>query len=257
MTNRRDDTGHSAPRLRDTWPLGRREALTFAVAYMALVALLTGVGLLLKGPLDDSALVRLDRRVAQWFADQRTPNLNTYTMWGSDIADTVIKIVATAIIALVLLALWRRWLEPLMVVVSLVLEAAVFISVTWLVGRPRPDVERLEGSPVNSGFPSGHTAAAAAYAALAVVVFWHTRTRWIRLLAAGLTVAVTLVVAVARMYRGMHYLSDVLVGVLLGAASVAITAAVLSRAQRARQASRDADATHEAERRRLAGGQAA
>jgi undecaprenyl-diphosphatase len=257
MTSQRDDTGRSAPRLRDTWLLRRREALTFVSAYVALVAVLTSVGLLLKGPLDDSPLVGLDRRVAEWFADQRTPNLNTYTMWGSDIADTAIKIVATAVIALVLLALWRRWLEPLVVVVSLVLEAAVFISVTWLVDRPRPDVERLEGSPVNSSFPSGHTAAAAAYAALAVVVFWHTRTRWIRLLAAGLAVVVTLVVAVARMYRGMHYLSDVLVGVVLGAVSVAITAAVLARAQRAREASLHGDTMVESGRRRLAGGQAA
>jgi undecaprenyl-diphosphatase len=228
--------------LRHTWVLGRRQALLLTSSYAALVITMTAVGRLLKGPLGESALVDFDRRVAAWFAQHRTPNLNTYTMWGSDIADTVIKIVATALLALVLLLVWRRWLEPLVLVVSLILEAAVFITVTWLVGRPRPDVERLEGSPVNSGFPSGHTAAAAAYSALAVVIFWHTRRRSLRILVASLSVLVTLVVAIARMYRGMHYLTDVLAGVALGAASVAITATVLVRSPRGRPAASHAAA---------------
>jgi undecaprenyl-diphosphatase len=220
--------------LRDTWVLGRREAATIAGWYVALVVATASIGLLLKGPLDGSALVRFDRRVAAWFAERRTPRLDTTTMWGSDVADTFIKIAVTAALALVLLLVLRRWLEPLVLVVSLALEAAVFITVTWIVQRPRPDVERLEGSPVDSGFPSGHTAAAAAYAAFAVVVFWHTYRRSARLVVAGLSIAVTVVVGVARMYRGMHYLTDVLVGVALGAAAVAVAAVVLSRSPRAR-----------------------
>ena len=216
--------------MRATWILGRREWGLFAIAYLVLVCAGTATGLLLKGPLDGTSVVRLDRRIAAWFAAQRTPNLNRYTVWGSDIADTFIKIGATAVLALVLLWLFRRWLEPLVLVMSLALEAAVFITVTWLVGRPRPDVERLEGSPVNSGFPSGHTAAAAAYTALAVVIIWHTDRRWLQYLAVAASALVTAVVGISRMYRGMHYFTDVLAGVVLGAASVAIAATILLHA---------------------------
>jgi len=197
------------------------------MSYVGLVGLGTGVGLLLKGPLDDTAVVRTDRRVANWFVDHRTPNLNHYTVWGSDLADTFIKIAATAVLALVLWLLCRRWLEPLMLVVPLVLEASAFITITWLVQRPRPEVDRLEGSPVDSSFPSGHVAAATAYGALALIVIWHTRNRWARISVILLCAAITAVVGLSRMYRGMHFLSDVVAGVLLGAASVAISALIL------------------------------
>jgi membrane-associated phospholipid phosphatase len=220
--------------LRATWILGRHEWGLFALSYGVLVAVGTVVGLLLKGPFDDTSVVRLDRRIAAWFAAQRTPNLNRYTVWGSDLADTFIKIAATAVIALVLLWIWRRWLEPLVLVMSLALEAAVFITVTTIVGRPRPDVERLEGSPVNSGFPSGHTAAAAAYTALAVVIIWHTDRRWLQYLVVAASALVTAVVGLSRMYRGMHYFTDVVAGVAIGAASVAIAATILLHAQQRR-----------------------
>ena len=62
------------------------------ISYIGLVAVWTGMGLLLKGPLDHTAIVRSDRRVARWFADHRTPNLNHYTVWGSDLADTFVVV---------------------------------------------------------------------------------------------------------------------------------------------------------------------
>jgi undecaprenyl-diphosphatase len=212
---------------RASWALGRRQWLLLLMSYVGFVGVGTSVGLLLKGPLDDTAVVRTDRRVAGWFVAHRTPNLNRYTVWGSDLADTFIKIAATAVLALVLWLLWRRWIEPLMLVIPLVLEASAFITITWLVQRPRPDVNRLEGSPVDSSFPSGHVAAATAYGALVVIVFWHTRNRWARISVVSLCTAVIAVVGLSRMYRGMHFLSDVVAGVVLGAASVAVAAAIL------------------------------
>jgi hypothetical protein len=39
---------------------------------------------------------------------------------------------------------WRSWREPFLVCFSLILEAAVFITVTGIVGRPHPDVAQLD-----------------------------------------------------------------------------------------------------------------
>jgi undecaprenyl-diphosphatase len=161
--------------------------------------------------------------------DQRTPTWNHATVWGSLLAETTTKVVVTALLAVLFLILWRRWFEPLFLVISLVIEAAAFIAVTTIVGRNRPDVPRLDGSPVGSSFPSGHTAAAAAYAAIAVVVFWHTRKRWARVLVVFVCALVPVIVGLSRMYRGMHFLSDTVAGVVLGGAAVALTAVVLAR----------------------------
>lgn len=207
----------------------RRQSVQLLCGWVALTVVWIGLGALLTGPLAGGAIVRADERVALWMVAQRTPTWNHVTVWGSLLADTTTKVVVTAVLALVFLRLWRRWFEPALLVVSLVIEAAAFIVVTTFVGRNRPDVPRLDGSPVGSSFPSGHTAAAAAYAAIAVVVFLHTRKRWARVVVVVLSALVPVIVALSRLYRGMHFLSDTVAGTVLGGAAVALTAVVLAR----------------------------
>ena len=215
--------------LRATWPLHRRDAIQLASGWLVLVAVWIGLGALLTGPLAGGAIVRADEHVARWMVAHRTPTWNSLTVWGSLLAETSTKVIITALLAVAFIAAWRRWFESVFVVMALVIEAAAFIVVTTVVGRHRPDVPRLDSSPVGSSFPSGHTAAAAAYAAVAVVVFWHTRKRWARVLVVLLSVAVPVIVALSRMYRGMHYMTDTIAGTCLGGASVALTAFVLTR----------------------------
>ena len=227
------ERGHSMVRehasLRESWPVHRRQTLHLLGGWVALTAVWIGFGKLLTGPLDGSAIVRTDRHVANWMVAHRTPTWNHLTVFGSLLAETTTKVVVTAVLAVVMLRLWKRWFEPMVLVVSLTIEAAAFIVVTTIVGRHRPDVPRLDGSPVGSSFPSGHTAAAAAYLAIAAVVFWHTGKRWARWLVAVGTGVVPVIVALARMYRGMHFLSDTIAGALLGVGSVLLTVVVLGR----------------------------
>lgn len=217
-------------RLRDTWLIRRHEALVLGIVYALFTGIWFSVGWLLTHPLKDSSIVHTDQSISEWFVRQRTPRLNSLSFVGSMLSDTVVKIVVTAIVAVVMLIVWKRWLEPLMVVVALILEALCFITITTLVGRPRPGVTHLDTSPVGSSYPSGHTGAAIAYSAIVVVIFWHTRRRWIRALAVAVAVIVPVCVALSRLYRGMHFFTDVIFGALLGGASVIATAMVLLRA---------------------------
>lgn len=198
----------------------------FVACYIGLVAVWFTLG---KVVVNSSAITSLDRSVEEWWIDQRSPDRDTAAIWGSGLAETIVKIGVTALIAIGMRLAWKRWREPLMMVVPLVLEAAAFITVTRLIGRPRPE-SAMESSPVNSSFPSGHVAAAAAYSALVIVVFWHTRKVWMRVLVIVVSVAVPVVVAVARMYQGMHYLSDVIAGAALGFAAVALSWWIVHRA---------------------------
>ena len=207
----------------------RRQTLQLVCGWLGLTLGWIAFGKLLTGPLDGSAIVRTDRQVANWMVARRTPTWNHLTVLGSSLAETTTKVVVTAVLAIVMLRLWKRWFEPMVLVVSLVIEAAAFIVVSTIVGRHRPDVARLDSSPVGSSFPSGHTAAAAAYLAIAAVVFWHTRKRWARWLVAVVTAFVPVIVALSRMYRGMHFLSDTVAGAILGAGSVVLTVIVVGR----------------------------
>lgn len=219
-----------------SWPLRRNDYLVLVAAYVGLTLLWWGVGELVTQQLRNSWLVDTDRRLAEWFAEHRSQQWNQLSNIGSWLAETLTKVAVTAVVGIVLLIVFKRWLEALVIALPLVLEAMIFISVTWLVARPRPDVPRLDASPVDSSFPSGHTAAAVVYAAMVVVVFWHTRKVWVRALAVVVAVSVPIAVAVARMYRGMHFLTDVIAGALLGGVVVVITTRLLEHAARRNEA---------------------
>jgi membrane-associated phospholipid phosphatase len=220
-----DESAPDPERLRDV-SLRWSDVGFFLVCYAALVAVWFALG---KVVVNSSAITTLDESVADWWVDHRTPALDTATVWGSGLADTFVKIAVTALLALAMRLAWKRWREPLMMVVPLVLEAAAFITVTYLIARPRPD-DGMESSPVDSSFPSGHVAAAAAYSALVIIVFWHTRKWWIRALVIVVAAVIPMVVAISRMYRGMHFLSDVIAGAALGFAAVALSWWLIRRA---------------------------
>jgi undecaprenyl-diphosphatase len=103
-------------------------------------------------------------------------------------------------------------------VVAIVGELLIFLAITALVHRARPAVPQLDQAPPTSSFPSGHTGAAVAlYGCLAVILLASARPRWVAASLALLGFAIPIIVAASRVYRGMHYLTDVLAGVLASA----------------------------------------
>ncbi len=233
--------------VRSTWPVDRHQWLRLGVALVAAIGVFTAIGLLLTDLLAPNVITRFDENIAERFASGRTPLKNDLAHWGSFIASTEVKIGVTALFALVAVAMWRRWHETVFLAFTLIFEATVFIIVTFIVSRPRPDVPRLEDSPVNSSYPSGHVAAATVYGAFVVIVFWHTTSRWARSVAVASFVAVVGCVAWSRMYEGMHFLSDVIAGTVLGLSSLAICLVVLGGPSSALPASAESDGVVDAD----------
>ncbi len=219
----------SATFLKTTWPIHREHWPLIGGAFVALVAVYTVVGFALSDWFAPNAITDLDEDLAQRLADGRTERNNDLAHWGSFMADTYVKIAASLVIAGAMLWRWRRWHEAALIGFTLIFEASVYVVSSTIVGRPRPEVERLIESPVATSFPSGHVAAATVYSALAIVVFWHTKAIWARTLAVIVSVLVALTVAWARMYQGMHFLSDVTAGIVLGLVSVGIGVYLLGR----------------------------
>src|SRR3712207_694125 len=135
--------------------------------------------------------------------------------WSSDVCSSdleTITVIAIGLVAFVLLRVrLTRWREPVYLAVTVVGEVTIFVSTTLLVDRARPPVRHLDSAPPTSSFPSGHTAASVAlYGGLAVLAWRLGAAAWLRMLATVLAVLVPILVAASRMYRGMHYPTDVI-----------------------------------------------
>ena len=207
-------------------PVNRRGLRLWLIAYVVLTGAAIAVGLLIVHRLGD---VRdFDNRVAHWLGDRRTGLWNDVTWAGSGLAESVVKVTATIVLSAVFLWRWRRWTEPALLAGALVLEVMVFITASFVVDRGRPPISQLDSVPPTSSYPSGHTMAAVAfYGAIAIIVFWHTRRRVARVSAIAAAVLLPLIVGASRMYRGMHHLSDVVVGMVFGLLSLWVTYSVV------------------------------
>jgi undecaprenyl-diphosphatase len=120
---------------------------------------------------------------------------------------------------IVCLAFARSGLHREALAVALSLGGAMLISdwVKLLVSRPRPPVEHLQ-AVTGSSFPSGHaTQASAFWFSLVFAMPAAGASPKLTRLAGGLALLIVLAVAASRVYLGVHYPSDVVAGMLLGA----------------------------------------
>jgi undecaprenyl-diphosphatase len=198
----------------------RRDVPRLLGGAVVVYLLLAGTGLLIVHVLSHSAMGDWDEAISRWFARQRTGTLNTLTHYGSGLSDTNTAIVVTAVLFVALRLVFHRWRESLVILTCIVGELTIFLGVTSTVHRKRPHVPHLDPAPPTSSFPSGHTGAAVAlYIGLAVTLLIVTREsnhRAAVVVVAALLCLVPVIVALSRVYRGMHFASDVIAGALAG-----------------------------------------
>ena len=165
-----------------------------------------------------------DRTVPHWLAAHRTPGLTQVSTIFTRIgATTGILIVAVAA-CVVTLAITRRWRPVSYLVVVMAGELAAFLGAAYVIKRPRPFVPHLDAhAPPTSAYPSGHTAATCClYVAIAILVIGLARGwwRWLFLVPA---IALPVLVAASRLYRGEHHPTDVLGSLLLAGLWLTVT----------------------------------
>jgi undecaprenyl-diphosphatase len=198
-------------------------------------AAIVGVGLLLTGP-----LVRLSRdeeSVSKDLAAARTPRWNDITFYWSHIGNTEYVIAVCVVVALVLLWRTRNWRLAAVPVIAISLQSTIFVIATAVVGRGRPQVAHLDPAPPTSSYPSGHVGASTALYVSFALLATRIERAWLRRLTIVACLVVPLLVSYARMYRGMHHLSDVVVGLLNGLACAFLAYGWFRRRDRAEESS--------------------
>lgn len=176
-----------------------------------------------------------DEHVNVWLADHRTAFRTDASFWLSGIGD-VYAIPALVTLTVIVAAVRRRWRAVAFIVTAIAVEAATYRIATIAIDRQRPHVRRLDDLPVNDSFYSGHTAASVAvYCGIALLLTAWVRSTALRVLIWLVAIAVPLLVALARMYRGMHHPTDVAAGLLIGIGCLVIALLAARAAGAARE----------------------
>lgn len=187
-----------------------------AVPIMIPIVWWVGVGVI------HSRIDRWDLTAIKWFADHRTGWLNTATEWGTYLAETIPVIVVLLAAVIVARRLTGGWRTSVFIAFAVGGEKVVYLASSLLVHRARPPLPTLDDTYATSSFPSGHVGSALTlWGAIAIALGVWLGRRWL-IAAWTVALAFTLIVAGCRMYRGFHYPSDCISGLIIGAAWLSI-----------------------------------
>jgi membrane-associated phospholipid phosphatase len=193
-------------------------ALTSVILPFALLtAVMIGLGFLITHILEHVWPFTLEDQAVRAFVAARTPTLDRVSNLLSRSAYIAALATAMVVAGGAMRIAYRQWRESLFVLAVILSQVGVYELTSPVVARARPAVPQLDVFPPMRSFFSGHTSAAVAfYCGIALVLARHARRRahaaawWVML------TFIPVAVAISRVYRGMHYPSDVVASFIVG-----------------------------------------
>ncbi len=191
------------------------------------VVLLLAAGAAMWAALDTVGPGRLDARFLGEAVESRSGGMDTVAVTITEIGNTFAMALLATLVGIWSWARGRR-ADAVFVVATMAGAALLFRGIKILVDRPRPPALTQVVRETNESLPSGHATMSMVVIGSLVVLAWAGRARMTRVamvVAAALWVGA---VGSTRIYLGVHWFSDVLIGWLLGAAWLAACAATWS-----------------------------
>ncbi|MEO6351974.1 MAG: bifunctional DedA family/phosphatase PAP2 family protein [Burkholderiaceae bacterium] len=157
-------------------------------------------------------LTFIDVRVANWFHSHATPVLTQWMLVVTNLHGPLA--ISVSMVLAMLYLVWKRdwyWLVCLSLTVPSGMLLNVLMKYAFRRARPRFDNPLLELSTFS--FPSGHVAGSTLfYGVLAAMLISKIDAWRLRVTIVLTAMALVMLVALSRVYLGVHYLSDVLGG---------------------------------------------
>lgn len=199
-------------------------AIALAVAVLVLALASTAVIAIYDAITTEDGVAGLDQPVLDDLMDTRTPLMNAVL---TAITHTAGKIgmPLIAVVAMVVLGVRRRsWTPVLLIAVTGAVSVLITVVGKEFIHRVRPPYsDAVPPLELSDSFPSGHTLnAVAVIGIITYLIALRRTTRRARvLLVAGASVYVALI-GFTRVYLGHHWFTDVLAGLVLGLAWLAL-----------------------------------
>jgi membrane-associated phospholipid phosphatase/uncharacterized spore protein YtfJ len=196
-------------------PPPRSRLMLLAGGFVALFGCLLALGAIAEDVHDQEANA-LDAIATPLLHSLSSPALDAVMQALTDLGSTLV--VAPLFAVSFALLIWRRHRrEALFLAVSIGGSTALNQSLKLIFQRPRPQLAWAQVQPEYS-FPSGHAMNSIVFyvaLALIVLVLWSRRAG---LISVALAIVLALLIGTSRIYLGYHYFTDVVGGLLAGAA---------------------------------------
>jgi undecaprenyl-diphosphatase len=191
----------------------------FSLAFVYVLALFSGA---LEDLITSDPIIAADFRIASLFFVFRTDALTNIFTWITVLGQSQVTLVFI-IISVAVLWLWQKryCILPLLIAVA---GSEVFTYFGKLVfHRPRPEMAVY--AERSFSFPSGHAAIAVAFYGFAGYLLIRFSQSWSRKVNIFFTtILIIIAIGFSRVYLGVHYISDVWSGYLVGAMWLIIAA---------------------------------
>lgn len=159
-----------------------------------------------------------DDAVLTWIGQHRTPTLEPIMLEITFLGTGSVVIAVVAVSAMFLWLTRHQYSATLLLIATV---GGILLNGLLKVGfdRPRPQIFEWGSHAVSSSFPSGHAmSATVVYGTVAYLAARLQKRHLHRMLTLITSGIVIVLIALTRLYLGVHYPSDVLAGIIIGLA---------------------------------------
>ena len=209
--------------------------LGLTVALTLVLGGAVAIGALLVMVQHNAGIAHWDMSAARWGSAHATSSSTRFLRDVSLFGGTPVMIGVAVAVAAVQYARSRTFAVVGFLTVVIVGQVVATNLTKALVDRARPDIHRLTGFS-GASFPSGHAATAAATFAAVAFLIGRGRSHRAKAMLGAAAAGIAVAVAASRVLLGVHWVTDVLAGLMMGwawfaIASIAFGGRVLSFGQ--------------------------
>ena len=182
--------------------------------------------------IDSQWLINFDTIVGQFFYNSGSESFTRKVVIFTSIGNVKSVVIIVIILGLLISLRYKHWKKALWFALTVLLGAGIvnnFVKNTF--ERTRPLLTHLVEEHSYS-FPSGHAMGAIIYSgALAFLIYEANKSKvaHLKFYTVNGTLLFSLLIAMSRLYLGVHFASDVIAGLSLGAAFLFIAMAIYER----------------------------
>lgn len=164
-----------------------------------------------------SFIQSVDARVLESLYAVRDPSVVQSMIWVSELG-TVFTIYGVALCIGLVLLLYRKYAAAAGLTVAATASGIGIVLGKGLIERARPSVSFRAYTELWYSFPSAHAALSAALYGYGIFLVWSlVPSRNMRIFATVVLSLLVVGISFSRIYLGVHYVSDIIAGILLGA----------------------------------------